>query len=96
MNDQRVVAPTAIRGAGETITVNFRPLGPPYEIRAIGADLTRFRASEVAQRFVGWTDLFGFGFDARRRGRVEVPAFAGATGLSSARPAPSGDDGETR
>lgn len=86
VNDQRIVATTSIRGAGETITVNFRPLVPPYRIVAVGADAARFARSEVAQRFADWADLFGFGFDVSPRARVRVPAFTGSTRLSSARP----------
>ncbi|MFN8098424.1 MAG: DUF881 domain-containing protein [Dermatophilaceae bacterium] len=36
VNDQRLSARSAIRFAGDAILVNFRPLVPPYRIRAIG------------------------------------------------------------
>ncbi|MGI8793424.1 MAG: DUF881 domain-containing protein, partial [Acidimicrobiales bacterium] len=38
INSSRVVATTAIRAAGDTIVVNFRPVSPPFRIAAIGAD----------------------------------------------------------
>ncbi|OUZ11020.1 hypothetical protein BHE97_06200 [Aeromicrobium sp. PE09-221] len=36
INGQRLASTTAIRWAGESVTVNFRPINEPYEIAAIG------------------------------------------------------------
>lgn len=36
INGQRITALTAIREAGQAITVNYRSLSPPYEVDAIG------------------------------------------------------------
>lgn len=92
VNDQRLVSTSSIRAAGETITVNFRPLRPPYVIVAVGADREAFDRSAVAERFERWVDLFGFGFEVGEHERVEVPAYAGPTRLPTARPA-SGEQG---
>ncbi len=86
VNGQRLVATSPIRGAGQTITVNFRPLIPPYRIRAIGSGQERFERSEVARRFRRWVDDYGLGFDVARQNRVEVPGYLGTLQLSSARP----------
>lgn len=86
VNGQRLVATSPIRAAGETITVNFRPLVPPYEVKAIGADRRRFERSEVAERFEQWVDDYGLGFTIRSRSKVVVPAYAGTLQLSTARP----------
>ena len=40
VNDQRIVATTAIRCVGPAIQVNSVPLTPPYKIRAIGDPAT--------------------------------------------------------
>lgn len=90
VNGQRLVATSPIRGAGETITVNFRPLAPPYRIRAIAADEDAFERSEVARRFRRWADDYGLGFDVDRHRRVEVPGYLGTLQLSSARPVTAG------
>ncbi|MBW3614405.1 MAG: DUF881 domain-containing protein [Actinobacteria bacterium] len=90
INDSRLVATTPIRSAGGTIVVNFRPLSPPYKVHAIGADHRRFETSEIARRFRRWTNLFGLGFEVREERRVEVPAYTGRVGISSATPAPPG------
>jgi uncharacterized protein YlxW (UPF0749 family) len=87
VNGQRLVSTSPIRAAGETITVNFRPLVPPYKVEAIGADRKQFESSAVAQRFRQWVDDYGLGFSIRSRSHVVVPAYAGTLQLSSARPA---------
>jgi uncharacterized protein YlxW (UPF0749 family) len=86
VNGQRLVATSPIRAAGETITVNFRPLVPPYKVEVIGADKKLFERSEVAQRFRQWVEDYGLGFAVKQKSKVEVPAFAGRLQLSSARP----------
>jgi uncharacterized protein YlxW (UPF0749 family) len=87
VNGQRLVATSPIRAAGETITVNFRPLVPPYKVEAIGADRKEFDRSEVARRFRQWVTDYGFGFAVKGRAKIVVPAYAGTLQLSSARPA---------
>src|SRR5882757_8029935 len=67
VNGQRLVATSPIRAAGETITVNFRPLVPPYKVEAIGADRKPFERSAVAQRFKQWVADYGLGFSVRPR-----------------------------
>jgi len=91
INGNRVVATTAIRAAGDTLVVNFRPLRPPYRIDAIGADFTRFDRSEIAQRFHRWTTTFGLSYSARRQDSLTVPAFAGRVAIATA--APEGQGG---
>ena len=86
VNGQRLVATSPIRAAGETITVNFRPLVPPYTLEVIGASKKLFEGSEVAQRFRQWAEAYGLGFAVKQKAKVEVPAFAGRLQLSSARP----------
>lgn len=86
INDNRVVSTTAVRSAGDTIVVNFRPLAPPYRIAAIGVDATQFLQSQIAQRFDRWSDLFGLGFEVRARADVEVPAYTGRVRITTAEP----------
>jgi len=90
VNGQRLVATSPIRAAGETVTVNFRPLVPPYKVEAIGAARKTFEASEVAQRFRRWVDEYGLGFSVRSHKKVAVPAYQGTIQLSTAHPAEGG------
>ncbi len=87
VNGQRLVSTSPIRAAGETITVNFRPLVPPYKVEAIGADKKQFERSEVVQRFRRWVEDYGLGFGLKQKSKIVVPAYAGTLQLSSARPA---------
>ena len=88
VNDSRLVATSAIRGAGDTIVVNFRPLSPPYRVVGIGADEGDFRRSAIAVRFQRWTRLFGLGFEVDEDDDVEVPAYTGRVGITNASPVP--------
>lgn len=90
VNDSRLVATTPIRAAGSTIIVNFRPLTPPFVVRAIGADRVAFEGSEIAKRFRRWTSLFGLGFTVRERPRLVVPGYTGRVSISAASPARAG------
>lgn len=87
VNDNRIVATTAIRAAGDTIVVNFRPLVPPYRVTAIGAKKAPFEASRIATRFKRWTRLFGLGFSVKSRASLTLPAYSGRVGIASATPA---------
>lgn len=86
VNGQRVVSTTAIRGAGETILVNFRPLVPPYVISAIGVSAGPFREHPDARRLARWENLFGLGFRVAAKDEVGVPAFGGQVSLRHAEP----------
>jgi uncharacterized protein YlxW (UPF0749 family) len=89
VNGQRLVATSPIRAAGETITVNFRPLVPPYRVQAIGADRKAFEEARVIRRFEEWVDDFDLGFEVKRRSKLEVPAYAGPLQLQAAQVAPA-------
>jgi uncharacterized protein YlxW (UPF0749 family) len=84
VNGQRLVATSPIRAAGETITVNFRPLAPPYEIAAIGADKGSFQRTDVGERYRRFADDLGFGFKVEAKRRLSVPAFLGTLQLTAA------------
>ena len=86
VNDARISATTAIRQAGTTIVVNFRPLVPPYKVVAIGADLDAFEGSDVARRFHRYVSQLGLGFSVSRATRVEIPGFVGRLGVDDATP----------
>jgi uncharacterized protein YlxW (UPF0749 family) len=85
VNDNRLVATTPIRAAGDTIVVNFRPLNPPYVVTAIGADRSGFDKSEIAKRFTRWVRLFGLGFKVHEE-TATVPAFTGRVAITTAEP----------
>jgi uncharacterized protein YlxW (UPF0749 family) len=87
VNGSRLVATTAIRGAGQTIVVNFRPLTPPYVVQAIGASRSQFEASDIAGRFRHWANQYGLGFSVKDTGRVVLAAYNGRVAITTANPA---------
>ena len=79
INGQRLTALTAIRSAGESVLVDFRPLSPPYRLSAVGdVDVMQpaFADSATARRFTTYTSLYGLGFDVRRDATLSLPAAA--------------------
>ena len=79
INGQRLTSQTAIRSAGEAVLVDFRPLTPPYVLRAVGDVDTlepRFAQDPVAARLQTWTSAYGIGFSIRRAGDLTLPAAA--------------------
>jgi uncharacterized protein YlxW (UPF0749 family) len=88
VNGQRLTAQTAIRSAGEAVLVDFRPLSPPYVLRAVGNVDTMepaFADGPTARRFTTWTSLYGIGFQVTRGKDLQLPA-AGAPDLRLAVP----------
>lgn len=88
VNGQRLTATTAIRSAGEAVLVDFRPLSPPYVLRAVGdvdAMEPAFADGATARRFTTYTSLYGLGFRLSRAKELTLPA-AGAPDLRHARP----------
>lgn len=86
VDDQRLVSTSAVRGAGETILVNFRPLVPPYRIAIVGVSREPFMSHPVSRRLGRWEDLFGLGFKVSESDEVEVPAYSGQRRLRHADP----------
>lgn len=90
INGQRIVGTTAIRTAGEAILVNFKVLSSPYRIEAIGPSKTLralFEASEVAKRFLKWTDLYRLGYAVASEDALRLPAYTGTLRFEYARAA---------
>jgi uncharacterized protein YlxW (UPF0749 family) len=88
INGQRLAATSAIRSAGGAVLVDFRPVGSPYSLQAIGnPDLLpkQFDGSAAARRFRGYEQQYGMSFSAERDDELELPA-APAPDLAYARP----------
>ena len=77
VNGLRLSALTAIRSAGEAVLVDFRPLSPPYVVRAIGGSARlerRFRTGAAGRRLATYPGLYGIALDVRRARALELPA----------------------
>lgn len=80
VNGRRLTATSAIRKAGTAILVNYRAVSSPYLIVAIGdPDALRdgLEASEIAERFGVWKEIYGLGFSLRDEDSLEAPALSG-------------------
>lgn len=77
INDLRLTARTAIRSAGEAVLVDFRPLSPPYVVRAIGdgaALRPDFEDSPAGRRLATWANINGIAYDVASEPTLQVPA----------------------
>ncbi|MCU1592181.1 MAG: hypothetical protein JWP11_3437, partial [Frankiales bacterium] len=89
INGLRLSALTAIRSAGEAILVDYRPLSPPYTLRALGDPGTLeagFAESAAGRRLSTYTSLYGLQLVVRRSDRQTLPG-AGTPSLRLAAPA---------
>ena len=89
VNGLRLTVQTAIRSAGEAILVDYRPLSPPYTVRAIGEPKElepAFVDGEVGRRLNTYTSLYGLEFAVRRTDAQTLPG-SGAPTLRHAQPA---------
>jgi uncharacterized protein YlxW (UPF0749 family) len=98
VNGQRLTALSAIRSAGDAVLVDFRPLNPPYTIRAVGDPKT------LRTTFVGGFGgsylqvLHGYGitYSVDDQNRVRLPASAGVALRFAAVPAPTDAPDDTK
>ena len=75
VNDLRLTTQTAIRSAGEAILVDFRPLSPPYVIRAIGRQRLQpdFVDGAAGRRMQSYTSLYGLRFSVSGADTLKLP-----------------------
>ena len=77
VDDQRLTARTAIRSAGEAILVDYRPLSPPYVVRAVG-DPDRLEPAFVdgaaGRQLAAYTSLYGLRLQVTSSADLTLPA----------------------
>ncbi|KRE42818.1 DUF881 domain-containing protein [Knoellia sp. Soil729] len=81
IQDQRIIATSAIRCVGNTLILQGRVYSPPYRIRAIGdPDRLRdfLRRSPEVQIYQEYVKAVGLGYEVRSYDRLEFPAYAGS------------------
>jgi uncharacterized protein YlxW (UPF0749 family) len=86
IQDQRVIATSAVQCVGNTLLLQGRVYSPPYVITAIG-DPSRMRAALDRDPSVTiyreWVDAVGLGWDVRQSDDVELPAYTGTIALDA-------------
>jgi uncharacterized protein YlxW (UPF0749 family) len=91
INGRRLTSLTAIRAAGRAILVDYRPLSPPYVVRAIGDPdelAERFAESPGGHYFDTLKESYGVTLSVAKKDHLRLPAASGVT-LRAARPAPT-------
>jgi uncharacterized protein YlxW (UPF0749 family) len=76
INNQRVTPLTAIRQAGDAITVNFRSLSRPYVVTAIGNPDTlavKFTKSAGGQTWLSLQNVYGLRFEIASARSLDLP-----------------------
>ena len=66
IQDQRIIATSAVRCVGNTLMLQGRVYSPPYVIKAIGDPTALKTALELARRSAStaqWVDAVGLGYD---------------------------------
>ncbi|MDQ3628891.1 MAG: DUF881 domain-containing protein [Actinomycetota bacterium] len=88
INGQRLGSTSAIRVAGQAITVNYRPLTPPYTVTAIGDPHTleaRFSETAAGQSWFQLESNYSISFDMESTDDLTLPGVpAGRLRLRSA------------
>lgn len=87
VNDQRILAISEIRQAGNHINVNLTRLSPPYRILAIGNPGTLKSSLEIKGGLAEYLSDLGITVTVQSRDNVVVPAYSGQMRFEHARPA---------
>jgi uncharacterized protein YlxW (UPF0749 family) len=86
VNGQRLTALTAIRSAGDAVLVDFRPLSPPYVVRAVGNPAAlelELLDGPTGRRLTTYEALYGLRFSLERVDELSLPG-AGTPQLRAA------------
>ena len=94
VNGQRLTSLTAIRSAGEAILVAYRPLAPPYVLRAVGDPTgleTGLLDGDAGTYLLVLRDNYGIEYDVERAESLRLPGAAGVTLRRAVSAGPSAD-----
>lgn len=86
INDQRIIATSEVRLAGNHINVNLTRLSPPYKVIAIGNSGTLKSSLEIKGGLVEYLNDLGITVKVQPRDKILVPAYTGALRLDYAKP----------
>jgi uncharacterized protein YlxW (UPF0749 family) len=76
INGQRLTSLSAIRSAGDAILVDYRPLSPPYAVKAIGDPKNldaRFADSPAGRGLSTLQQTYGIRFDITTKKKLRLP-----------------------
>ena len=88
IQDQRVIATSAVRCVGSTLILQGRVYSPPFVVTAIGKVpdlLSALERDEKVTIYREWVDAVGLGYDVTTLAKASLPAYSGSVSLSQAR-----------
>lgn len=77
VNDQRIIATSAIRCVGPVIQVNYQKVAAPFEIKAIGNAQYLESAMNIKNGVVDMLKELGVGVSMTREKEVKIPKYEG-------------------
>lgn len=77
VNDQRIIASSAIRCVGPVIQVNYQKVAAPFEIKAIGNAQYLESAMNIKNGVVDMLKEFGVSVNVTREKEVKIPKYEG-------------------
>lgn len=83
IQDQRVIATSAVRCVGNTLILQGRVYSPPFVVTALGkVDALKEALGSDPQIAIyqEWVDAVGLGYEVKTLGTVTFPAYSGAVG----------------
>ncbi|HLS46300.1 MAG TPA: DUF881 domain-containing protein [Ornithinicoccus sp.] len=89
VQDQRIIATSAVRCVGNTLYLQGRVYSPPYTITAIGHPGTMMRVladDPTVSNYAAWAEILGLGYEVSDIGETELPAFTGTVRAQHASP----------
>jgi len=86
INDQRLLATSEIRLAGNHINVNAIPLSPPYLIAAIGNASALKSRLEIKEGLVEYLKKSGVSVKVKVKDKLTIPSFTGTVKFEYAKP----------
>lgn len=86
VNEQRILAISEIRLAGNNINVNTIPISPPYCVVAIGNPTELKSRLEIKEGLVEYLTDSGFAITVEVKSSITIPAFTGAVNFEYAKP----------
>lgn len=86
VNEQRILATSEVRLAGNHINVNLTRLSPPYKVNAIGNPGTLKSSLEIKGGLVEYLNASGITVKVQPKDKILVPAYTGALRFDYAKP----------
>ncbi|HMM22485.1 MAG TPA: DUF881 domain-containing protein [Selenomonadales bacterium] len=86
INDQRLIASSEVRTAGNTLSINNKSTASPYEIRAIGEPATLEKALKLQGGVIETLQAWGIQISVKRETSVRIPAYKGVFKFEHAKP----------